>query len=85
MGIQQITRTVNIHEAETHLSPLMDQAAKGCEVVIAKTGKPMVRVLPLQAQPALKTLGFLAGQGSVAVTIKDTFAADIDAIFGARG
>ena len=39
--------TVNIHEAKTNLSRLVDQAAKGREFVIAKAGKPMVRVIPL--------------------------------------
>ena len=54
-------RTVNIHEAKTHLSRLVEQAAKGRDFVIAKAGKPMVRVLPLEAAPTFRTLGFLAG------------------------
>jgi prevent-host-death family protein len=41
--------TVNIHEAKTHLSRLVEQAAKGREFVIAKAGKPMVQVMPVQA------------------------------------
>jgi len=73
--------TVNIHEAKTHLSRLVEQAAKGREFVIAKAGKPMVRVLPLEAAPAFRTLGFLAGQGVVDVDVKTAFAADIDAMF----
>ena len=40
-------RTVNIHEAKTHLSRLVDQAANGEPFVIAKAGKPMVKVVPL--------------------------------------
>jgi len=40
-------QTVNIHEAKTHLSRLVDQAAKGKVFIIAKAGKPMVKVLPL--------------------------------------
>ena len=44
-------------------SRLVEQAAKGREFVIAKAGKPMVRVVPLEAQPAVRALGFLAGQG----------------------
>ena len=43
--------TVNIHEAKTHLSRLVEQAAKGREFVIAKAGKPMVRVVPLEPPP----------------------------------
>jgi prevent-host-death family protein len=46
-----MTTTVNIHEAKTHLSRLVEQAAKGHEFVIAKAGKPMVRVIPIEAPP----------------------------------
>jgi len=76
------TMTVNIHEAKTHLSRLVDQAAKGREFVIAKAGKPMVRVVPLEAVPAVRTLGFLAGQGVLKADVKEAFAADIEAMFG---
>ena len=76
------TMTVNIHEAKTHLSRLVDQAAKGREFVIAKAGKPMVRVVPLEAVPAVRTLGFLAGQGVLKADIKEAFAVDIEAMFG---
>ena len=41
----------------------------------------MVRVIPLQAPPATRTLGFLAGQGVVQAKLKLDFAADIDAMF----
>ena len=75
--------TVNIHQAKTHLSRLVEQAAKGQDFVIAKAGKPMVRVLPLEVPPAFRTLGFLAGQGVVEVDVKEAFSADIDAMFGA--
>lgn len=75
--------TVNIHEAKTHLSRLVEQAAKGREFVIAKAGKPMVRVVPLEAPPTLRVLGFLAGQGEVKADVKKAFAADIDAMFDA--
>ena len=81
MGITIPVRTVNIHEAKTHLSRLVDQAAQGSEFVIAEAGKPMVRVIPLQALPATRTLGFLAGQGVVQAKLKLDFAADIDAMF----
>ena len=73
----------NIHEAKTHLSRLVDQAAKGREFVIAKAGKPMVRVVPIEALPASRTLGFLAGQGIISADLKATFTDDIEAMFGA--
>lgn len=60
-------RTVNIHEAKTHLSRLVEMAAKGEPFVIARAGKPLVKVVPLDAPPAGATrrLGFLAGQFTV--------------------
>ena len=57
-------RTINIHQAKTHLSRLVDDAARGEPFVIAKAGKPMVKVVPLEAaesRPAQRR-GFLAGQ-----------------------
>lgn len=77
-----MTVTVNIHEAKTHLSRLVEQAAKGREFVIAKAGKPMVRVVPIEAPPAVRTLGFLAGQGVISADVKSSFVADIEAMFG---
>jgi prevent-host-death family protein len=60
-------RTVNIHDAKTHLSRLVEKAANGEPFVIAKAGKPLVKVVPLTTpEPAqMKRIGFLAGQLSV--------------------
>lgn len=60
-------QTFNIHEAKTHLSRLVDQAAKGEPFVIAKAGKPLVKVVPLNAPEAgqVKRLGFMAGHIAV--------------------
>jgi prevent-host-death family protein len=57
-------QTVNIHDAKTHLSRLVERAAKGESFIIAKAGKPMVKVVPLQPQDtgAAQRLGFLAGE-----------------------
>lgn len=59
--------TVNIHKAKTHLSRLVDRAAKGEAFIIAKAGKPMVKVVPVDEpeQKAKKRIGFLAGQITV--------------------
>jgi prevent-host-death family protein len=56
--------TVNIHEAKTHLSRLVEQAAKGEPFVIAKAGKPLVKVAALDAPAGgqVRRLGFLAGR-----------------------
>ena len=54
--------TVNIHEAKTQLSKLVDQAVKGEAFVIAKAGKPLVKVTALSAPPVPQRLAFLAGE-----------------------
>lgn len=55
-------RTLNIHEAKTHLSRIVDEVAAGAEVVIAKSGKPMARLVPLAERRPKRKLGILAGQ-----------------------
>ncbi len=55
---------INIHEAKTHLSRLVDQAAAGDEIVIAKAGKPLARLVPL-TQGSKRKLGIMAGKISV--------------------
>ena len=56
-------RTVNIHDAKTHFSRLVDEAAAGEEIIIAKAGKPVARLVPLTPpdQHAKRRLGILAG------------------------
>lgn len=53
-------RQVNIHAAKTHLSRLVEEAAKGDAFIIAKAGRPIAKVVPLDAaeQPKLPRLGF---------------------------
>ncbi len=43
-------RTLNLYEAKTHLSSLVDEAAAGAEIIIAKAGKPLARLGPVRAQ-----------------------------------
>jgi prevent-host-death family protein len=54
--------TVNIHDAKTNLSRLLEEVAAGAEVVIARAGKPIARLVPFEAAPRPKLLGLLAGQ-----------------------
>jgi prevent-host-death family protein len=62
-------RQVNMHEAKTHLSRLVEEAAAGEAFVICKAGRPMVRVTPLHdaasAPPQRRRLGLLKGQCAV--------------------
>ena len=59
-------RTINIHEAKTHLSRLVDEVSAGEELIIAKAGKPLARLVPIKlARPARKP-GFLKGKIRIA-------------------
>jgi prevent-host-death family protein len=77
-------RTVNIHEAKTHLSRLVEQAAKGEPFVIAKAGKPLVKVTALDAPSAgqIRRLGFMAGQIAVPDDFDRMGSAEIARLFG---
>ncbi len=56
-------RTVNVHAAKTHFSRLLDQAAAGEEIIIAKAGKPVAKLVPLTSphDQRKRRLGALAG------------------------
>ena len=74
--------TVNIHEAKTQLSRLVDEAAKGESFVIAKAGKPLVKVSSLAAPRKAKRLGFLAGEIDVPDDFDTMGEREIAALFG---
>jgi prevent-host-death family protein len=57
-----MTKIVNIHEAKTHLSRLIDQVAAGSEVIIAKAGKPLAKLTPFTVQAQPKKHGLLKGK-----------------------
>lgn len=52
-------KAVNIHEAKTHLSRLLKRVAAGEEIVIARAGKPLARLVPLEDGGAARELGFV--------------------------
>ena len=54
-------RTFNIHEAKTHLSRLVDEAEQGEPFIIAKAGKPKVKVVPIEDPPVKRRIGFMKG------------------------
>ncbi|MBC7163207.1 type II toxin-antitoxin system Phd/YefM family antitoxin [Immundisolibacter sp.] len=78
-------RTINIREAKTHLSKLIDQAVRGQAFVIAKAGKPLVKVCRLDAadETPRQRLGFLAGQIEVPDDFDRMGEAHIAQLFGA--
>ncbi len=74
--------TVNIHEAKTQLSKLVDQAANGDAFVIAKAGKPLVKVAGLATPDAPTRIGFLEGEIMVPKDFDRMGDAEIAALFG---
>lgn len=58
-------KVVNIHEAKTHLSRLLARVTAGDEIVIAKAGKPVARLVPV-AMPGKRSLGFDTGRVFIA-------------------
>lgn len=76
-------QTINIHEAKTHLSKLVEKAAKGESFVIAKSGKPMVKVIPLNKPEAktCKRLGFMSNEIAVPDDFDQMGHADISNLF----
>jgi prevent-host-death family protein len=56
---------VNVHEAKTHLSRLLDQALAGEEIVIMRSGKPLVRLAPVETAPSRRMLGTAKGEFTV--------------------
>lgn len=80
-------QAVNIHEAKTHLSRLVEEAAHGKPFIIAKAGKPMVKVVPYtdEQESTGRRLGFMAGE----IVVPDDFdrmgAVEIAALFEGKG
>lgn len=76
-------RTVNIHEAKTHLSRLVEQAADGEGFIIAKAGKPMVKVSAVEDTEARKPqrLGFAEGLWNVPDDFDTMFQEEIESMF----
>jgi prevent-host-death family protein len=57
-----VSTVVNVHEAKTHFSKLLEQAHAGHEIIVAKAGKPYARLMPLAAPAPARQPGRLAGR-----------------------
>ncbi|HEV2991832.1 MAG TPA: type II toxin-antitoxin system prevent-host-death family antitoxin [Candidatus Angelobacter sp.] len=77
-------KTINIHQAKTHLSKLVEEASKGESFVIAKAGKPVAKVTALNAPigAQVRRLGFMAGQISVPDDFDTMGSKEIEKMFG---
>lgn len=78
--------TVNVHEAKTHFSRLLDRAAKGETIIIAKAGKPYARLLPLETTETKprSRIGFLDGQFKIPDDFDTMFANEIEEMFNGK-
>jgi prevent-host-death family protein len=73
---------VNIYKAKTHLSQLLEQVENGEEIVIARAGKPVAKLVPIEAGPRSKRkLGLLAGQMVIPDDFDTAFQDEIIALF----
>ena len=78
-------RIVNMREAKTQLSRLVEAAAKGESFIIARAGKPMVKVVALDASDTRHRIGFLAGQFTVPDDFDSMGSEEIGTLFSGRG
>lgn len=78
-----MTATVNMHEAKTHLSRLVERAAAGEEVIIAKAGKPLVKLVPVEPVTidTSKRLGGLEGRFAIPDDLKGFMKEEIEEMF----
>jgi prevent-host-death family protein len=74
-------RTVNIHEAKTHLSKLVEAVEKGEEIIVARAGKPVARLAPLEKQMQPRRAGALKGKLWIADDFDDPLPYDLLAAF----
>lgn len=74
-------KAVNIHAAKTHLSRLVDRAAAGEEIIIARNGKPIARLMPLAHPGQRREPGLLAGRIHIAEDFDEPLPAELLAAF----
>lgn len=78
-------QTVNIHEAKTHLSRLVENVATTCEpIIIAKAGKPRVQIVPLEHSSNQRQMGTLKGKIHVPDDFDNLFADEISVMFSGK-
>jgi prevent-host-death family protein len=74
-------KLVNVHAAKTHLSRLIEQAAAGEEIVIAKAGKPVARLVPFEPRREPRRPGLMKGQIWIADDFDEPLPEEIMAAF----
>lgn len=77
-------KTVNIHEAKTNFSRLVDAAVQGEQITIAKSGQPMVKLVRVDAEDSPARTGFLQGQGRIPEDFDAMHGEEISTLFEGR-
>lgn len=79
-------RQVNVHAAKTHLSRLIEEVEAGETVILARAGKPVARIVPIEVEPSSGRIGFLKGhvKGGDAADFSGEFSggATVDGLLG---
>lgn len=78
-------KVYNMHEAKTHLSRLAERASNGEEIVIARAGRPLAKLVPIEEVPKKRTLGLWKGQVWISDDFDDPLPDDMQAAFEGRG
>lgn len=78
-----ISITVNVHEAKTNLSRLLEQALAGDDVIIMRSGRHLVRLVPVDMAPQRRVVGSARGEFTVPDDFNDTLPEEILQEFGA--
>lgn len=73
--------TVNLYDAKTNLSQLVERAARGEEIVIAKAGRPLARLVPLTKRTSPRPLGLLASQVELGAGFDDPLPDGVRSVF----
>jgi prevent-host-death family protein len=79
------TGPVNVHDAKTHLSKLLERVASGEEIVLARAGKPVAKLVPLDASRKARTPGLMKGRIRIAADFDAPLPADVLERFEGRG
>jgi prevent-host-death family protein len=72
---------VNVHQAKTHLSRLLERVLLGEEVIIAKAGKPVAKLVPVASRPKKRLLGSAKGEFTVPDDFNDPLPKEIEDLF----
>jgi prevent-host-death family protein len=79
--LKVIMKSFNIHDAKTNLSKLVEKAARGESFIIARAGKPLVKVVPIDAPPKVRRIGFMEGQFKIPDDFDMMLSDEIESLF----